>query len=249
MISRRNIRVKVMQLLYVLESSGDKNFFKDPITQLQKNINKTNELLVYLIYNLTEVIRYVEIDAKNRASKHLPSYQDLNVNTKIAGNTILWGLLENNYIKDAFIQYKCSSMVNTELIRKLYLQLIETEEYKTYIANQQRDKKEDKVIVDFVFNSLMLPNELFDEHIDELFSNWDDDAELMQQLVNAFIQKPGNDLASLLPEETLSFGKLLLKTVIEKNSHTLETIKPKLKNWDSDRIAVLDMILMQMGIC
>ncbi|HNJ57774.1 MAG TPA: transcription antitermination factor NusB [Chitinophagaceae bacterium] len=238
-----------MQLLYVLESSGDKNFFKDPITQLQKNINKTNELLVYLIYNLTEVIRYVEIDAKNRASKHLPSYQDLNVNTKIAGNTILWGLLENNYIKDAFIQYKCSSMVNTELIRKLYLQLIETEEYKTYIANQQRDKKEDKVIVDFVFNSLMLPNELFDEHIDELFSNWDDDAELMQQLVNAFIQKPGNDLASLLPEETLSFGKLLLKTVIEKNSHTLETIKPKLKNWDSDRIAVLDMILMQMGIC
>lgn len=249
MISRRNIRVKVMQILYVLTSSGDKNFYKDPTAQLQKNLSKTTELLVYLLYNLTEVARYVETDAKNRASKNLPSSEDLNVNTKIAGNLILWNLLENGSITDAFKANKCSSIIDNTLIRKMYLQLSETEEYKVYISTNTRDKKSDKAILEYIFNSLMLPNELFDEHIDELFSNWDDDAELMQLLVNSFIQKPNQLLSSILIDESWNFGKTLIKTVIDKSDFTLELIKPKLKNWDSERIAVLDMILMQMGIC
>lgn len=238
-----------MQLLYVLTSSGDKNFFKDPTAQLQKNLSKTTELLVYLLYNLTEVARYVETDAKNRASKNLPSSEDLNVNTKIAGNLILWSLLENGSITEAFKANKCSSIIDYTLVRKMYLQLSETEEYKVYISTNARDKKSDKSILEYIFNSLMLPNELFDEHIDELFSNWDDDAELMQLLVNSFIQKPNQLLSSILIDESWNFGKTLIKTVINKNDFTLELIKPKLKNWDSERIAVLDMILMQMGIC
>lgn len=249
MISRRNIRVKVMQILYVLTSSGDKNFYKDPTAQLQKNLSKTTELLVYLLYNLTEVARYVETDAKNRASKNLPSSEDLNVITKIAGNLILWNLLENGSITEAFKANKCSSFIDNTLIRKIYLQLSETEEYKVYISTNTRDKKSDKAILEYIFNSLMLPNELFDEHIDELFSNWDDDAELMQLLVNSFIQKPNQLLSGILIDESWNFGKTLIKTVIDKSDFTLELIKPKLKNWDSERIAVLDMILMQMGIC
>lgn len=249
MISRRNIRVKVMQILYVLTSSGDKNFYKDPTVQLQKNISKTTELLVYLLYNLSEVVRYVETDAKNRASKNLPTFDDLNVNTKIAGNLVLWSLLENNSLTEAFKANKCSNFIDYTLIRKIYLQLTETDEYKTYISSNTRDKKSDKTILDYIFNSLMLPNESFDEHIDELFANWDDDAELMQQLVNSFIQKPNQLLSSLLIDESWNFAKTLISTVMDKSNFTLELIKPKLKNWDSERIAVLDMILMQMGIC
>lgn len=249
MINRRNIRIKVMQLLYMIESSGDNNLFKDPVVQLQKNLDKTSELLVYLLHYLSEVARYVETDARNRASKHLPTYDDLHVNTKIAGNLILWQLLENESIAKAIESFKPHNRVDETTIRKIYIQLTATEEYKTYINEASRDKKADKQILDFIFNSLILPNELFTEQTEEQFSNWDDDAEMMQQLVNSYIQKPNSSINTMLTDETWTFAKTLLQTTIDKNEYTLELIKPKLKNWDSERIAALDMILMQMGVC
>ncbi|GMV77775.1 MAG: N utilization substance protein B [Chitinophagaceae bacterium] len=249
MINRRNIRIKVMQLLYILESSGDKNFFKDPIIQLKKSLDKTSELLVYFIYYLTEITRYVETDAKHRASKNLPTYEDLHVNTKLAGNIILWKLLENNSLIEANKFYKPSNRTEESFIKKLYVELVNRTEYKNYIQQPSRDNKADKEILSFIFNNLMLPNELLISHIEEVFSNWDDDAELIQQLVNSYIQKPNTDIGGMLTDETWNFAKLLLQSAIDKNEYTLELIKPKLKNWDSDRIAVLDMILMKMGIC
>lgn len=238
-----------MQLLYMIESSGDNKLFKDPVAQLQKSLDKTSELLVYLLQYAIEVTKYVEIDARNRASKNLPTYADLNVNTKLAGNIILWQLLENVSIVEAINKYKPTNRIDETTIKKIYLQLVETDEYKNYLKEPSRDKKVDKEIFEFIFNSLILPNELFESQTDEQFNNWDDDAEMLQQLVNMFIQKPTQNLNNLLTDEKWNFAKSLLVTAIEKNEYTLDLIKPKLKNWDSERIAALDMILMQMGIC
>lgn len=238
-----------MQLLYMIESSGDNKLFKDPVAQLQKSLDKTSELLVYLLQYAIEVTKYVEIDARNRASKNLPTYADLNVNTKLAGNIILWQLLENVSIVEAINKYKPTNRIDDTTIKKIYLQLVETDEYKNYLKEPSRDKKVDKEIFEFIFNSLILPNELFEYQTDEQFNNWDDDAEMLQQLVNIFIQKPTQNLNNLLTDEKWNFAKSLLVTAIEKNEYTLDLIKPKLKNWDSERIAALDMILMKLGIC
>jgi len=238
-----------MQLLYMIESSGDNKLFKDPVAQLQKSLDKTTELLVYLLQYAIEVTKYVEIDARNRASKNLPTYADLNVNTKLAGNIILWQLLENVSIVEAINKYKPTNRIDDTTIKKIYLQLVETDEYKNYLKEPSRDKKVDKEIFEFIFNSLILPNELFEYQTDEQFNNWDDDAEMLQQLVNMFIQKPTQNLNNLLTDEKWNFAKSLLVTAIEKNEYTLDLIKPKLKNWDSERIAALDMILMKLGIC
>ncbi len=238
-----------MQLLYMIESSGDNKLFKDPVAQLQKSLDKTSELLVYLLQYAIEVTKYVEIDARNRASKNLPTYADLNVNTKLAGNIILWQLLENVSIVEAINKYKPTNRIDETTIKKIYLQLVETDEYKNYLKEPSRDKKVDKEIFEFIFNSLILPNELFESQTDEQFNNWDDDAEMLQQLVNMFIQKPTQNLNNLLTDEKWNFAKSLLVTAIEKNEYTLDLIKPKLKNWDSERIAALDMILMKLGIC
>ena len=96
----------------------------------------------------------------------------------------------------------------------------------------------------------MLPNELFESHIEELFSNWDDDGEMMSQLVLNFLQKPAAyNLQEIISPDKWLFAKTLLNTVIDKKEYTLELIKPKLKNWDADRIALLDMVIINMGIC
>ncbi len=249
MISRRNIRVKVMQLLYVIETSGDENLFKDPVFELQKKLDKTRELFVNLLYTVTEVARYAESDSMHRSAKNLPNFEDLNVNTKIVGNQLMWQILENPSYKKALDTDKPQHHTNKDLIRKLYQALAETEEYKSYITEQSRDKKADKQIIEFIFNSLVLPNEAFEEHIEEHFNNWDDDGEMMQQLINNYLQKPNQDIGLMVTPEKWIFAKTLLTSMIDKKEYALELIKPKLKNWDSERIALLDMLLMQMGVC
>ena len=96
----------------------------------------------------------------------------------------------------------------------------------------------------------MLPSEDFISHLEEHFIHWEDDAGMMLQLMMNFLQKPGTyNFQDMVSAEKRKFAHDLLTTVIEKKDYCLELIKPKLKNWDPDRIALLDMILMRMGVC
>jgi transcription antitermination protein NusB len=256
MISRRNIRVKVMQTIYSVESqvseSGGEVPAKpiDNVKVLQKHFDQTRQLFIYLIHFLTEVARYAETDARNRASKHLPTKEDLNVNIKLAGNELLWKILEHPSYKQAVKDDKPEMLIDADLLKKVYQELVDSEKYQQYIAIQGREKKEEKEILEYIFETLLLPNETFTSYIEEYFSNWDDDAEMVIVLMQNFLNKPGAyNFQELLSKEKWQFAKNLLQTTIEKKELALQYIKPKLKNWDPDRIASLDMILMRMGVC
>lgn len=216
---------------------------------LQDHFDQTRSLLVYLTWFLTEVTRYAETDAHQKASKHLPTAEDLNVNTKIAGNEVLWKMLDDPALKEQFNKEKPETYTDKELIRKIYLSLVETPEYKAYITKGSREKQEEKKIIEFILNDLLLANEIFVSHIEENFSNWDDDGEMVVQLLVAYLQKPGSyDFKQMLSPDKAQFAKELLQTVLEKSEYLQELIIPKLKNWDPERIALLDMIMMKMGV-
>ena len=139
---------------------------------------------------------------------------------------------------------------HAELVRKLYSELRESEPYKKYINADTRDKKEEKEILEYIFNEFLLPHEEFLSHIEENFSNWDDDAEMMQKLVSGYLNKiSAFNFQEIISPDKAKFARDLLEAALEKKDVTLELIKPKLKNWDAERIATLDMILMQMGVC
>lgn len=238
-----------MQTLYTIETL--ENLLKpgEPQKVLQQHFNQTRSILVYLTWFLTEVARYAETQAHKRASKHLPTAEDLNVNTKIAGNNILWKMLEDEALKDQFEKEKPQLKTDTELIRKIYLDLVEKTEYKTYIATPSRDKQEEKKILEFILNDMLLANEIFISHIEENFSGWNDDGEMIVQLLVGYIQKPGSlNFKQMLSPDKEMFAKNLLQTVLDKAEHLQSIITPKLKNWDPERIAVLDMLLMKMGL-
>jgi len=250
MISRRNIRVKVMQTLYVLEAQENQAVSNESIKLLQKQFDLSTELFVFLVYSLTEVARYAETDSRVRALKHLPSEEDRNVNIKLAGNELLWTLLELPSYKTALTQYKPQLRIQPDLTKKLYNDLADTSEYKKYISQAGRERKSEKEILEYIFNDVILPSELFQAQIEELFNNWDDDVEMMQQLMQSFLQKPNSvNFQDMLGKDKWEFAKGLLETVLEKKEVAMDLIKPKLKNWDPDRIALLDMLLMQMGVC
>lgn len=243
-----------MQTLYTvvtLEGESDKYRMKsgEPQKILQQHFNQTRSLLVYLFYFFTEVIRYAETDARHRASKHLPTYDDLHVNTKIAGNEILVRMLADAALKEQFAIEKPELICDNELVKRIYHEMQEKPEYKNYIARPSREKAEEKKIIEFVLNDLLLSNELFLAHIEENFSNWNDDGEMMVQLLVAYMQKHSSiNFKQLLSADKEQFAKDLLKTVLEKGEHLQSMIIPKLKNWDPERIALLDMILMKMGV-
>src|SRR4029079_13805735 len=143
MISRRNIRVKVMQTLYNLSTLESDIKPGEPQKILQNHFDQTRQLFVHLTYFLTEVCRYAETDSHQKASKHLPTYEDLHVNTKLSGNKVLWKILDDSTFKDALAKLKPQQTINKDLVKRTYLKLAETPEYKSYINKQTRDNKEE----------------------------------------------------------------------------------------------------------
>lgn len=238
-----------MQTLYTAESLEGLTKPGEPQKILQQHFDQTRSLLVYLNWFLMEVARYAETEAHKRASKHLPTAEDLNVNTKIAGNDLLWKLMEDPGLREQFDKDKPQLRGDMELVRRVYLDLVQTPEYAQYITSPLREKQEERKILEFILNDLILASETVVGHIEENFSNWDDDGELVVQLLAGYLQKPGSyDFKNLLSADKAQFAKALLQTVIEKADHLESIIVPKLKNWDPERIAHLDMVLMKMGV-
>jgi N utilization substance protein B len=250
MLSRRNIRVKVMQTLYSIESMNKETRPGEPLQILKRNLENSQQLFTFLVYYILEVARYSEKDALQKSQKYLPTEKDLKVNTKISGNELIWTISENNSFKNSVEKFKIKYLINDELIRKCYFALINSAEYKEYISLQSRDKKSEKNILEFIFSELMIPDEYFLSDVEEKFIHWDDDAETMILLMNNFLHKPSSfNFEEMVGEEKMKFAVDLLGAVIDKDNFCLELIKPKLKNWDSERIALLDMILLKMGVC
>src|SRR5580704_15982517 len=136
MISRRNIRVKVMQTLYTIEALGRTNKPGEEVKILDNHLEQSRQLFIYLVWFLTEVARYAEADARHRAGKHLPSPEDLAVNTKISGNTLLWSILETPSFIQAVQKDKPHLIDSGDWVRKIYGRLVETPFYQEYIRVQ-----------------------------------------------------------------------------------------------------------------
>lgn len=239
-----------MQLLYMIEAADTSVTRQKPEIELKKQFDQTTSLFVYLLYFMTEVARYAETNAVKRASRNLPSNADLNVNTKIAGNELLWLILESATFQKAVEIHLPNKILDKDLVHKTYNELAQLPQYLEYIATEGREKAKEKEIIKIIFTHLMLPNESFTSHIEEFYNNWDDDAEMMEQLMLNYIQKPSSyNLQEMVSAEKWQFAKTLLLTSIEKKDYAMDLIKPKLKNWDAERIAQLDMILMRMGVC
>src|ERR1043166_7920126 len=248
MITRRNIRIKVMQVLYQLYVN--EQLENNAAKILNNTLNQTSRLFTYLIYFLTEVARYAETDASLRASKHLATSADKNLNIKLAGNTLLLKILENSSFKKALADYKFNFEQTSAMIRRIYQDLIASEVYQSYVNDPGREARTERDILTFIFTDLMLPDEDFTSHIEENFTNWDDDADMLNALMISFLQKPSTLNLQHMPDpQKWKFAKDLLQTVSSKKEHVTEMIKLRLKNWDPDRIAALDMILVQMGVC
>ncbi len=235
-----------MQVLYMVETETQGT----PAGLLQKEFDKTRNLFVFLVHLLHQVALYAEVEAGQRASKNLPNASDLTVNTKLAGNSIVWQTMESDNFKKAIEIVKPQQWIQDDIVKSIFRSLSETPTYLSYINEQSRDKAKDKDILKFIFGNLIIESENTLEYIAEHFTNWEDEGDVMIGFIMNYLQKPnGVDFLDLVGDEKNKFATDLLETAIDKKTITEDIIKPKLNNWDPERIAMIDMILLRLGVC
>jgi len=235
-----------MQVLYMVETETQGT----PAGLLQKEFDKTRNLFVFLVHLLHQVALYAEVEAGQRASKNLPNASDLSVNTKLAGNSIVWQTMESDSFKKAIELVKPQQWIQDDIVKSIFRSLSETPTYLSYINEQSRDKAKDKDILKFIFGNLIIESENTLEYIAEHFTNWEDEGDVMIGFIMNYLQKPnGVDFLDLVGDEKNKFATDLLETAIDKKTITEDIIKPKLNNWDPERIAMIDMILLRLAVC
>lgn len=253
MISRRNIRVKVMQTLYTLETmeQGEVEQSKrQGATILNEKLNRSLDLFVISILYTLRTAQYAEIDAHQRASKYLPTKDDLSVSTKIAGNEFLWQILSNQTFTEKVKEAKLEHFVDAEWIKKLYAAFVKTDEYQGYIAENSRSPKTEKSIIKFLWEKQIAANEKMMEHFADELPGWEDDSEMTMMLMDNFFKSGSKvNFLSLISNEKREYAHVLMQTVLDKKDYCMEMIQPKLINWDSERVALVDLLLLRMGLC
>ncbi|MBS1782258.1 MAG: transcription antitermination factor NusB [Bacteroidetes bacterium] len=253
MISRRNIRVKVMQTLYTLDTMENKDLDqlkKSGGSILEEKLDKSLDLFVTSALYTFSVAQYAETDAHQRASKYLPSQEDLNVSIKISGNEFMWNVRSNETFEERVKLHHLEQYLNEEWTKKLYIALAKTEAYQKYIAENTRNPKSEKAIIKFIWEQLILPNESLMEYFFEELPGWEDDKEMTLMLMDNFFKSNHKiNYLSLISQEKRDYAHSLMRSVLEKKDYCLELINPKLQNWDSERVALIDLLLLQMGIC
>jgi transcription antitermination protein NusB len=248
MISRRNIRIKAMQSVYALLQSTDDWNVKEGTKLLVNNYAEACELSVAYLYIAKGICDYAITDASNRASKRLPTAADLAVNTKMSKNTTVASLAANPHFEGACLMYKLDNKIDPDFIKRLYTYVVASEEYTQYISSAHQDEKQDEVFFLYLINILCTVED-FHSTVEEIYGHWLDDSTMVQAWIQKNFNKlPKTNFTDLLSKEKKDFGIELLATFFDRYSFTSELIKPKLLNWDSDRIAMMDMIIMQMGL-
>lgn len=253
MLNRRNARIKVMQLLYGFWQAKDIE-----TTHLKKQLSKLFEQsydqYLLCLLEIREIAEYSIIDADIKSSKLLPTDEDKNYSTLLAESTPISFLLNNREFNEAIKKRKLVYQLDKDQTKRLFTELSKEKLYRQYIGTEPGETPKDVKILKLLFDGIMMEDESFDQHIEFVFPLWLDDHANIRVAVNNTLSGIGSESFKNHNEflkklgEAEEFGTELLEKAIAHKEEIDELIAPKLENWDIDRIAVMDMLLLHLAI-
>ena len=244
----------MLQVLYAYYSSEERSI-NNTEKELFFCIHKSYDLYHYLLALVIEIADYAENRIELKQNKHLPTQEDLNPNTKFVTNLFIQQLRTNRQLTAYLNQTKLSWVNHPELIRELYLIMIESEMYESYINSEVRSYMDDRKFIEKMFNKIFLVSEEICEVLEEQSIYWNDDIEFVISVIIKTIKR-FNELSDsdqrLMPlykdDEDRVFAKELLRKSIINHDEIQTLIKVHSSNWDVDRIAFMDILMMQLAI-
>jgi transcription antitermination protein NusB len=257
MLNRRHLRIKVFQALYAYFQSDDRDMPKAE-RQLIFSVEKFHELYIYLLSVLNQVHRLRIERLELAKKKRIPSAQDLNPSRAFVDNPFFVELEENKALDEHTSRYKMEwNEERMDIIKDFYNQMVEHEVYISFLEKDEIDEKDSLHVLVQIFKDCIANNELVQHAIDEASIFWSDDLDLAASMglktIKAWKGKKWEGDAPLLSlfkeekEEREFLKELFRQTIVLSGEHE-NLISDKASNWDLDRIAYTDMILMKMAL-
>jgi N utilization substance protein B len=187
MLTRRNVRIKVMQTVYAHEHDREKTAERLEKSMLE-NINSFYRAFLYNLYLLSKTAAYVSTDVQIRSAKHIPSEEDKILSVQIFHNPVIQHLVEKEGLYKEIHKEKLDLRIDEDYFRQFFQALKKTPEYIAYSQKENPLLPEDKDIVSFIYKKILFPSELFQQHAEDIFPGWLDDKESIYHSVMAIIE-------------------------------------------------------------
>lgn len=254
MINRILIRIKVLQILFAYYQNGEKNIATAE-KELMFSLKKSYDLYHYLLLLINEVTYLQERIIDNRRHKYLPTEKELNPNMRFINNRFATQLAQNEsllkYTKDESISWSN----DTDFTRNVLDLIKESDLYTQYMNSDDTSFEADREFWRATFKHVIGGSEFVYEYLEDKCLYWNEDIDIVETFVlktiKRFDEKKGAK-QPLLPmykdEEDIEFARTLFRLSIEKGREYRDIINDHLKNWETERVANMDLLLMQIAL-
>ncbi|MDF0716429.1 transcription antitermination factor NusB [Muricauda sp. 334s03] len=257
MLTRRHIRVKVMQCIYALVQSKDDSLQKQE-KFLRVSIENMYVLYILILSLLAELHRLAEKHVSHASKKYVATEEDNYPNPeKFVKNRLLLQLVNNEALKNELSNRKLDNWyLNDEYVKIVYKTVVASDIYKDYMSNDEDSYADDRNVVIQLFKEIIAPNEKIYDYIEDDKLTWVDDFPIVNTFLVKRLKKAKQDsgdrffLPSLLKDQQdMDFANDLLTKTLLNDGKWEKEIEGKTPNWDNDRIAEIDSIILKMAIC
>lgn len=255
MLNRRHLRIKVLQALYAYFQSNEDNFRRTE-NELMQAVERMYDLYIYLLLTFSEIKDIAENRIEESKKKIRPSKEDINPNLKFVNNAIILKIEECKELRRLSEERKVNWVgdEHQEMFRKMFLQIKDSETYLEYMNNEILGFDVDKNFVLELFKAEIANSELLYNFLEEKSIHWMDDIDLVCSMVLKTLKSiEENEVIDILPlykkdDDEQEFIRELLRKTISMDKENEVLIDDLTKNWELDRIAKMDIILMKMAI-
>ena len=254
MINRVLIRLKIVQIIYAYYQNGGKNL-DTAEKELFFSLSKAYDLYNYLLLLMFEVTKQANKKLNAAKNKLIPTKEELFPNTKFVENRFIAQLEVNKQLLDFAGNQKKTWENEADFVKSLCEQIMESDIYKEYMASETSSYEEDREVWRKIYKKIIFNNAELDQVLEDQSLYWNDDKEIVDTFVlktiKRFEEKNGAK-QELLPEfkddEDQDFARRLFRRAILNSDYYRHLISENTKNWDLDRVAFMDVIIMQIAL-
>ncbi|HEY3385278.1 MAG TPA: transcription antitermination factor NusB [Saprospiraceae bacterium] len=240
-----------MQLLYSLDRDPGVTT-KEILKRYDQSVDMAYESLLFNLYQFLEIIHHSVADRDNRLAKLRPGPDDLLWNAKLYENDLIQSLVKNKALRTYFDKRSFSTRLDQELVMKMYNTFSKTPEYRAYVLGEVEEAAHREYLLDIYRN--LRKNEIYEEIVDDQYAFWQEDKSLvigaLKKIIKQLPEAKENFYEEYMPDDDTvkEFGRRLIDITMEQAPELEKLIEPTLKNWDMERLAVLDVILIKMAL-
>ena len=246
--------MKVVQVIYAYYQNGGKTL-EAAEKELFYSLSKAYDLYKYLLLLMIELTQFAERRIDNRRHKLRPTYEDLNPNTRFIDNAFMAQLMQNAQLEEFRANQKRSWDDEGDFVKRLFERIEQSEVYQEYMAKETLSYEDDRELWRKLYRTFIAQNDEIDELLEEQSLYWNDDKAIVDTFVLKTIKRfePENGAEQeLMPEykddEDKEFARKLLRTAITGADAYRKLMENNAKNWDMERFAFMDILIMQVAL-